>query len=75
MKSSVTKPQDLTETCISSETLVKGKLLHAKRDKVRLPNGVERQCTGPAGSGGDAAEAHGDLQLRHSQQPAIGFAR
>ena len=43
MKSFVTKPQDLTETCISSETLVKGKLLHAKRDKVRLPNGVETE--------------------------------
>jgi ADP-ribose pyrophosphatase len=35
------KQVDLTETCISSETLVKGNLLHAKRDKVRLPNGVE----------------------------------
>jgi ADP-ribose diphosphatase len=34
---------DLTETCISSETLVKGKLLHAKRDKVRLPNGHETE--------------------------------
>lgn len=37
------KQADLTETCISSETLVKGKLLHAKRDKVRLPNGVETE--------------------------------
>jgi ADP-ribose pyrophosphatase len=34
---------DLTETRISSETLVKGKLLHAKRDKVRLPNGHETE--------------------------------
>jgi ADP-ribose pyrophosphatase len=34
------KQVDLTETCISSETLVKGNLLHAKRDKVRLPNGA-----------------------------------
>jgi len=38
-----TKNIDLTETCISSETLVKGNLLHAKRDKVRLPNGVETE--------------------------------
>lgn len=30
---------DLTETCLSSETLVEGKLLYAKRDNVRLPNG------------------------------------
>lgn len=30
---------DLTESCVSSETLVKGNLLHAKRDKVLLPNG------------------------------------
>ena len=41
MKPSGNKLQDLTETCISSETLVKGSLLHAKRDKVRLPNGNE----------------------------------
>lgn len=34
---------DLTETCVSSETLVKGKLLYAKRDKVRLPNGHEAE--------------------------------
>ena len=34
---------DLTETCVSSETLVKGNLLHAKRDTVRLPNGIETQ--------------------------------
>lgn len=34
------KQVDLTETRISSETLVKGNLLHAKRDKVRLPNGA-----------------------------------
>jgi ADP-ribose pyrophosphatase len=34
------KQVDLTETCISSETLVKGNLLHAKRDKVCLPNGA-----------------------------------
>jgi len=37
------KPIDLTETRISSETLVKGSLLHARRDKVRLPNGVEAE--------------------------------
>lgn len=43
MKPLEMKPIDLTETCISSETLVKGKLLHAKRDKVRLPNGVETE--------------------------------
>ena len=35
------KKADLTEICISSETLVKGNLLHAKRDRVRLPNGKE----------------------------------
>ncbi len=34
---------NLTETCISSETLVKGNLLHAKRDKVRLPDGKESE--------------------------------
>ena len=35
------KPVNLTETCISSETLAQGVLLHAKRDRVRLPNGHE----------------------------------
>lgn len=34
-----TAQMDLTESCVSSETLVKGNLLHAKRDKVLLPNG------------------------------------
>lgn len=33
------KPFDLTETCVSSETLIQGNLLHVKRDSVRLPNG------------------------------------
>lgn len=33
------KSSDLTEICISSETLVQGNLLHVKRDSVRLPNG------------------------------------
>jgi ADP-ribose pyrophosphatase len=37
------KQLDLTEICISSETLVRGNLLHAKRDTVRLPNGNETQ--------------------------------
>jgi len=32
---------DLTETCISSEPVFDGKLLHARRDLVRLPNGEE----------------------------------
>jgi ADP-ribose pyrophosphatase len=36
-------PIDLTETCISSEILVNGKLLHAKKDKVRLPDGRETE--------------------------------
>ena len=31
----------LTETCISSETVFQGKLMHAKRDVVRLHNGHE----------------------------------
>ncbi len=30
---------DLTEHCMSSDTLVQGRLLTVKRDKVRLPNG------------------------------------
>jgi len=33
------KPADLTEHTISSETVFKGRLLHVKRDSVRLPNG------------------------------------
>jgi ADP-ribose pyrophosphatase len=37
------KPPDLTETCISSEILVEGNLLLAKRDSVRLPDGRESQ--------------------------------
>lgn len=32
---------DLTETRLSSETVFQGKLLHVKRDLVRLPNGSE----------------------------------
>jgi len=32
---------DLTETELSSETVFQGKLLHVKRDTVRLPNGNE----------------------------------
>ena len=35
------KSINLIETCISSETLAEGVLLHAKRDKVRLPDGNE----------------------------------
>ena len=31
----------LTETCVSSETVFQGRLMHAKRDVVRLPNGHE----------------------------------
>lgn len=31
----------LTETCVSSETVFHGKLMHAKRDVVRLQNGHE----------------------------------
>ena len=34
------KRADLTEHCISSETVFKGRLLHVKRDEVRLPNGT-----------------------------------
>lgn len=33
--------QDLTETCLTSEVFVKGNMLNAKRDTVRLPNGAE----------------------------------
>lgn len=33
--------QDLTETCISSEVFVKGNMLNAKRDIVKLPNGAQ----------------------------------
>lgn len=43
MKQPDIKSADLTETCISSETLVEGKLLLAKRDRVRLPNGNETE--------------------------------
>ncbi len=32
---------DLTEHPLSSETVYQGRLLHAKRDRVRLPNGQE----------------------------------
>ncbi len=32
---------DLTEHTLTSETVYQGRLLHAKRDKVRLPNGRE----------------------------------
>ena len=32
---------DLTEEPLSSETVYQGRLLHAKRDRVRLPNGRE----------------------------------
>jgi ADP-ribose diphosphatase len=32
---------DLTEHTVSSETVYQGRLLHAKRDRVRLPNGKE----------------------------------
>lgn len=35
------KPDLLTETGLSSETVFQGKLLHVKRDKVLLPNGSE----------------------------------
>jgi len=33
------QPADFTETLISSETVFEGKLLHVKRDVVRLPDG------------------------------------
>jgi len=39
MKNLNSESINLTESCVSSETLVKGNLLHAKRDKVLLPNG------------------------------------
>ena len=32
---------DLTESGLSSETVFKGRLMHVKRDRVRLPNGKE----------------------------------
>ncbi len=32
---------DLTETELASETVFKGRLMHVKRDRVRLPNGGE----------------------------------
>lgn len=32
---------DLTETELTSETVFKGRLMHVKRDRVRLPNGGE----------------------------------
>jgi ADP-ribose pyrophosphatase len=34
-------PIDLTETELDSETVFKGRLMHVKRDRVRLPNGGE----------------------------------
>ena len=33
--------QDLTEHCLDSVTVYKGRLLDARRDRVRLPNGAE----------------------------------
>ena len=35
--------QDLTEHCISSETIASGGMLNVKRDQVRLPNGHSSQ--------------------------------
>lgn len=40
-KSIVVPPIDLTEHTVSSETVYRGRLLHAKLDRVRLPNGKE----------------------------------
>ncbi len=37
----MTKKIDLTEHCISSATLAEGRMLTAKRDEVRLPDGGE----------------------------------
>lgn len=37
----MTANTDLTETPIDSETVFKGRLMHVKRDRVRLPNGAE----------------------------------
>src|SRR5512135_1782004 len=34
-------PPDLTEHTLDSETVYKGRLLHAKKDRVRLPDGSE----------------------------------
>ncbi len=34
-------PIDLTEYTLESETVYQGRLLHAKRDRVRLPDGTE----------------------------------
>lgn len=34
-------PDPLAETELASETVFKGKLLHVRRDRVQLPNGVE----------------------------------
>ena len=36
-----TDTPDLTETQLDSETVFKGRLMHVKRDRVRLPNGGE----------------------------------
>ncbi|MFN3717004.1 MAG: NUDIX domain-containing protein [Thiobacillus sp.] len=36
-----TDSPDLTETQIDSETVFQGRLMHVKRDRVRLPNGQE----------------------------------
>lgn len=37
------KKGDFTETPLASETIFKGRLLHVKRDRVRLPNGGESE--------------------------------
>ena len=34
-------PLSLTETTLASETIFQGRLMHVKRDYVRLPNGGE----------------------------------
>jgi ADP-ribose pyrophosphatase len=36
-----TEPSALFETGLDSETVFKGRLMHVKRDRVRLPNGAE----------------------------------
>ena len=41
MASMKNNPFDLTETELDSETVFKGRLMHVKRDRVRLPNGGE----------------------------------
>ena len=35
------QPEDFTETQLSSETVFEGRLLHVRRDTVRLPDGTE----------------------------------